>query len=289
MAKFKEDKKAFRVATNHLDGRLIGELSTVFSSPGKFGDPRAIILTSSHLVGFCRGAKIEVLQGASSRECRAFITEAQKLILAVGRCPLPVAAALNGLTLGGGLELAMACDYRISTRREQTVFGLPEASLGIIPAMGGTQNLARLVGRELALELIRSARQDIPGTRALECGLLDQLVAPAELIDRAYESATQGLQKVPLDETPPTINSAQIRKEIKTWLADHKVEPLPEAAGAPLSSALLNFLMVEKKDLHYLDGLEYEKEILCYLQRTADFREGIEALTAERAPVFKGR
>ena len=84
MAKFKEDKKAFRVATNHLDGRLIAELMSVFSSLPQYGGLKAIILTSSHLVGFSRGAKIEVLQGSTTSACRLFITEAQKLLTS---CP----------------------------------------------------------------------------------------------------------------------------------------------------------------------------------------------------------
>ena len=154
LRKFKNDIKAFRVAANHLDPEILGELDKVLTSLDYQDDIKAVIITSGHKVAFSRGAKIEIMLDADSEECRAFITGAQNFILKIQRLKKPVIAAINGLALGGGLELAMACDYRVLSDRENVVFGLPEASLGVIPGMGGTQNLSRLIGGERAMSII---------------------------------------------------------------------------------------------------------------------------------------
>jgi len=291
LMKFKGDKKAFRQASNHLDAGLISELSDVFNTLAVKDDVFSVILTSSHKVAFSRGAKIEVLTEATVEQSRLFIEEAQKIILQIQRLNKPVIAAINGLTFGGGLELAMACDYRISSDRENVVFGLPEASLGIIPAMGGTQNLARLVGMERAREIIINARVDIFAEAAKEYGLIDKIVPSEKLIEESLLfAANRDLKKGnSLDLNKITVTDASIRDEIKNYLQTRKIDIDANQKAAPVAKALLTFLFEKAQEHTYLDGLKYEQEIFCYLQQTSDCKEGIKALTEERPPVFQGK
>jgi len=291
LAKFKGDKKAFRQASNHLDAGLLSELSDVFDTLAGKDDVFSVILTSSHKVAFSRGAKIEVLAEATVEQSRLFIKEAQKIILQIQRSNKPVIATINGLTLGGGLELAMACDYRLSSDRENVVFGLPEASLGIIPAMGGTQNLARLVGKERAQEIIINARADIFAEAAKQYGLIDKIVPSEKLIEEAFLfAANRDLKKRDsLDLNKITVSEPSIRQRIENYLATQTIEIVAGQKAAPMAKALLTFLFEKATEYTYLDGLKYEQEIFCYLQPTSDCKEGIKALTEERPPVFQGK
>ncbi|NQU74254.1 MAG: enoyl-CoA hydratase/isomerase family protein [Candidatus Omnitrophica bacterium] len=291
LMKFKGDKKAFRQASNHLDSGLISELSDVFNTLAGDKDIFSVILTSSHKVAFSRGAKIEVLMGATTEQSRLFIEEAQKILLQIQRFTKPVIAAINGLTFGGGLELAMACDYRLSSDRENVVFGQPEALLGIIPGMGGTQNLPRLVGMEKAREIIMNARADINAQEAKECGLVDKIVPSEKLIEEAFLfAANRDLKKgFSIDLDKITVSESSIRDEIKNYMETLKIDIAQDQKVAPLAKALLSFLFEKTKDCTYLDGLRYEKEVFCRLQQTADCKEGIKALGEERPPVFQGK
>ncbi len=291
LVKFKGDKKAFRQASNHLDSGLISELSDVFNTRAGKDDVFSVILTSSHKVAFSRGAKIEVLAEATAEQSRLFIEEAQKMVLQIQRFNKPVIAAINGLTFGGGLELAMACDYRISSDRENVVFGLPEASLGIIPGMGGTQNLPRLVGMERAQEIIINARADINAQSAKEYGFIDKIVPAEKLIEAAFLfAANRDLKKgFSLDLDKITVSKESIRQRIENYLKDRKIDVVADQKAAPLAKALLTFLFEKATEYTYLDGLKYEQEIFCYLQQTSDCKEGIKALTEERPPVFQGK
>lgn len=291
LAKYKGDKKAFRQASNHLDSGLISELSDVFDALAGKEDIFSVILTSSHKVAFSRGAKIEVLTEATAEGGRLFIEEAQKILLQIQRFNKPVIAAINGLTFGGGLELAMACDYRLSSDRENVVFGLPEASLGIIPGMGGTQNLPRLVGMERAREIIINARVDIDAEAAKKYGLIDKIVPSEKLIEESFLfAANRDLKKgFSIDLDKITASESSIRDEIGNYLKTRKIDVVVDQKAAPLAKALLTFLFEKAAEHTYLDGLKYEQEIFCYLQQTSDCKEGIKALTEERPPVFQGK
>ncbi len=291
LMRFKGDKKAFRQASNHLDSALISELSDVFATLAAKDDVFSVIITSGHKVAFSRGAKIEVLMGASAEQCRLFIEEAQKMLLKIQRFNKPVIAAINGLTFGGGLELAMACDYRLASDRENVVLGLPEASLGIIPGMGGTQNLPRLLGMERAREIIINARVNIDAKMAQEYGLIDKIVPSEKLISESFLfAANRDLKKsfsIDLDRT--TVSEAAIRAEIANYLQNRKIDIIAGQKAAPLARALLDFLFEKAAGHTYLDGLKYEQEVFCYLSQTSDCQEGIKALTQERPPVFQGK
>ncbi len=291
MKKFKDNKKAFRQSSNHLDTGLISELKEAFNSLSSHADIQSVIVTSAHKVVFSRGAKVEIMLNATTEECRQFIGKLQGLMVQIQRFLKPVIAAINGLAWGGGLELAMACDYRISSDRENVVFGMPEVSVGIIPGMGGTQNLARLIGREKSFDIITNAKVDISPETAKQYGLVDMVVPADELIARAFAFAKRKDLKKTSDGTyaPLTVEQSVIEKEIKNFLANKRVEVVPGTGLAPLSKALMSLLFEKGSSLNYLDGLKYEQEIISYLQGTDDCREGITALIEERKPVFCGK
>lgn len=296
MLKFKEDKYESRQAGNHLDKRMIKELRHAFRSLGKKHPLKSVILTSSHKVVFSRGAKIEVLYGANQDECRCFIHEAQELILQIQNFSLPVIAAITGLTYGGGLELAAACDYRISSSRDNVVFGMPETSLGIIPGMGGTQNLPRLAGKLRAFKIISDAVCDISPDKALTYGLVDRVVPAKSLIEEAVKLSlsSEFVKRRPHLYTASSIFKRTITDEITRHLETHSVSLHKEDVSAPLSRLLLKFLFDKMEPdgqpgRNYINGLLYEQEILCYLQQTADCQEGLKALIEERKAVFCGK
>jgi enoyl-CoA hydratase/carnithine racemase len=291
MNKFKDDKKAHRISGNHLDYRMIEELEKALSFFEESKTIHSVILTSSHKVAFSRGAKIEEVLGASTQECRDFLSEAQNLLITVQSFSKPLIAAITGLTLGGGLELALACDYRISSTRENVVFGFPEITLGLIPAMGGTQNLTRVIGKEKALEMIINGVSDITPEKALELHLINKAVPPAELIEEAYQFAKGVNQKktIDLEKYKVTISQEEIIHDIHHYLEDNKSEEPWNSGVAPIAQGLTRLLFSKMDEEEYLNGLLYEFEVFSYLQQTEDCEEGIQALIEERRPKFKGR
>lgn len=291
MKKFKDNKKAFRQSSNHLDAELISELKEAFNSLSSRDDIHSVILTSAHKVVFSRGAKVEIMLTATREECRQFIGKLQELILQIQRFLKPVVAAINGLAWGGGLELAMACDYRISSDRENVVFGMPEVSVGIIPGMGGTQNLARLIGRGKSFDIIANAKIDIDPEKAKQYGLVDMVIPADELITKSFAFAKRKDLKKTFDGASGqlTVEQSVIEEEIKSFLANKKIEIVPGVRAAPLAKALISLIFEKDSSLNYLDGLKYEQEIISYLQGTADCKEGITALIEERKPVFCGK
>lgn len=291
MKKFKDDKKAFRQAGNHIDERLVAELMDIFNTYENREDIKALILTSGHKVAFCRGAKVELMLDLDNSRCRLFIEKAQNLVMKIMNFPKPVIAAINGLTFGGGFEMAMACDYRISSDRENVFFGLPEASLGIIPGMGGTTNLYRIAGREIAKDIIYNARVDIDPNKALELALIDKVVSYDKLIEESLKMALEkNLKKVfVLSEGTVQPDPETVQEEIKNYIEKCEVKVIPGEKVAPLAKALLDFLFEKSQFDDFEKGLLYEKEINCFLQNTEDCKEGIKAMIEEREPVFKGK
>ncbi len=289
MKKFKEDKKASRIAANHFDRNMMIELNKAFSSFETDKDIKSIILASGHKVAFSRGARIELLLEISTEEIVLFIEGAQNFLLQVQQYSKPVIAAISGLALGGGLELAMGCDYRISSNRENVIMGLPETSLGIIPAMGGTQNLSRIIGREKAFDIITEANVEITPQKALDWGLVDMVVDEDSFVNEAFRIAnTMNLEKHGITGKVTKTNE-EIRSEIDKYLKETKIEVNPGERTAPLARSLVSFIFSKTSAENYLEGLLYEKEVFVYLSGTSDCREGITALNEERTPVFRGK
>jgi len=290
LKKSKKNIKEHRISGNRLDRALISEISDILAMWADDPTLSSLILTSSHKVAFSRGAAIEEILDADPDSCRSFVRDAQDLILTVQSFPKPLIAAVNGLTLGGGLELILACDERIAGDRENVVFGFPETSLGLIPAMGGTQNLKRLLGGELARDIISKATVDMGAEKALKLGLIRKIVPSSELIEEAYKLAKsfKGGKAFPLPPPDESISSVIIIREIDHFLKNTNLEKYKGRNSAPLAAALTDFIFNHTKSDNYREGLMVEREVFVYLQQSEDCREGIRAMTEEREPFFRG-
>ncbi|MBV9490219.1 MAG: enoyl-CoA hydratase/isomerase family protein, partial [Verrucomicrobia bacterium] len=163
------DRQTFDELSRHLD--------FLESEPGLKG----LIIRSAKAKVFVAGADLNVFTQASRPEqIAAAVEQGQKVFERIAKLPYPVIAAIHGVALGGGLELALACDYRVASLDPATKLGLPETTLGLLPAWGGTMRLPKLVGLPTALEAILTGRQ-YPAKQALKLGLV-HAVAPAERI-----------------------------------------------------------------------------------------------------------
>lgn len=147
-----------------------------------------VLIISGEGKAFVAGADIEEMEGKTADEGKEFGKLGNDILRSIETLEIPVIAAVNGFALGGGCELAMACDIRIAS--EKAKFGQPEVGLGITPGFGGTQRLARLVGTAKAKELIFTARI-IKSQEAERIGLVNKVVKPEELEDAAMEMARQ--------------------------------------------------------------------------------------------------
>lgn len=151
----------------------------------------AAVIISSKKDNFVAGADIEMLAAAKNHsEAQTLSEGGQKVMNAIQNARFPVVAAINGSCLGGGLELALACRYRIATESSKTVLGLPEVKLGLLPGAGGTQRLPRLVGLQAALDMMLTGK-NIQPKRAKRMGLVDQLVDPNALETAAIQAAKE--------------------------------------------------------------------------------------------------
>ncbi len=291
LKKFKSDKKAFRVASNHIDERLVTELNDVLDHSVSRSQFHSVILTSAHKVVFSRGAKIEPVKDLSTEECEQFISVGQQLVSKIQNCPKVFVAAVNGLALGGGLELAMACDYRIASTRDNVILGLPEAHLGLIPAMGGIVNGVHILGRDEIYDIVSKGKVDITSERALKIGLADQLAEPQNLIESAYMLASErAIPKKSLFISGETIKSSEEhQKAISEYLSTVTLPKASDIAVAPIAYTLLSYVIDRRDSDNLLESLSYEREVFCYLQKTDDCKEGIDALINERLPLFEGR
>ncbi len=143
--------------------------------------PSGLILTSGKPDGFVAGGDLEELFGAADRTAViALLERGHSLMARLAGLPFPTVAAIHGACLGGGLELALACRFRVATEHRKTKLGLPEVQLGLIPGLGGTQRLPRLIGVPAALDLILTGRE-IDARRARKLGLVDDTCHPADL------------------------------------------------------------------------------------------------------------
>jgi enoyl-CoA hydratase len=217
------------------------------------GDPelRAVILTGSGDRAFAAGADIAELaaiDGAVMGEHKA--RTGQRVTQLIEALPVPVIAAVNGFALGGGCELAMACDFRIAS--ENAKFGQPEVTLGIPPGYGGTQRMARLVGSGTALFMCLTGEM-IDAAEALRIGLVQRVVPLADLRAEALRLAKGIAAKAPLAVTAT-------KRAIR------------EGAALPIAEALA------------LEALQFG-----VMTSTRDFREGTRAFLEKRTPVFEGR
>ncbi|TXI05091.1 MAG: enoyl-CoA hydratase, partial [Rhizobium sp.] len=167
---------------NALSKKTIGELKIAFEDARDDAKVRGVILTGAGDRAFIAGADITELAKATPIDAERQTRDGQELLNLVEDLGKPVIAAVNGLALGGGCETAMACTLRIASTHAQ--FGQPEIKLGLIPGFGGTQRLARLIGKGRAMQLILTGEM-IPAEEAYRIGLVNAVVEPGDLIARA--------------------------------------------------------------------------------------------------------
>ena len=236
---------------NALSAALLDELSGELARLDTDEGVRAIVLRGAGDRAFVAGADIKEFpslrdaprDGGSARGI-------QKVGAEVERLRTPVIAALHGFCLGGGLELAMACDIRVAA--EDAQIGQPEIKLGLLPGGGGTQRLPRLVGPGRAL-LMNMTGDPISGTQAYEWGLVERAVPREQLLDTAREIAVTIAQRS------------------------------PHAIGA------IKQLAAETRDLPLEDGLRREAEAFMRCLASADGQEGVAAFIEKREPQWTGR
>ncbi len=235
---------------NALNSDVVRELECALYELDLDTTVKVVILTGAGEKAFVAGADIKEMAELSSFEAHDFARKGQRLILMINRMRKPVIAAVNGYALGGGLELALACDFIYAS--EKAKFGFPEVGLGVIPGFGGTQNLARLIGPNKANELVFSGRI-ISAAKACEWGIVNELSAPEELLAKVLATAREIAGK--------------------------------GAVGvAYAKDAIASGLNMTKED-----GFRYEASIFGVLFATSDQREGMGAFLEKRTAEFKGK
>jgi enoyl-CoA hydratase len=235
---------------NALNRAIIEDLSAAFEQIAADDSVSAVVLTGAGEKAFVAGADITEMAALDPAGAEAFARMGNTLGERMETLPKPIIAAVHGFALGGGCELAMACDFIIASDRAR--FGQPEVNLGLMPGFGGTQRLQRLVGRNMARRLIYTGEM-IKADEAKAMGLVTEIVAADKVRDRACDVAWLIAQKAPLAV-------AACKKAIN------------DGADAELTSALDN-----------------EARLFGSLFKTDDMREGTAAFVEKRTPEFKGK
>lgn len=238
-----------RPPVNAMSRAFMGNLEAGLAHAAADPAVRAIIITSALPGMFSGGADIRELEGLDAAGCAAFIALGQGLFTRVGEIPKPILAAINGVCLGGGLELSMACDLRIAA--ESARFGQPEVNLGVVSGWGGTQRLPRLVGRTRALQMLMLGDQ-ISADEALAMGLVNRVVPDDMLIAEATAVARR------------------------------------LAAKSPVALAKVKETVVRGLALPLAQGLSEEARCYVEAYGSDDAKEGIRAFLEKRPPRFPG-
>lgn len=174
---------------NTLKADFVETFANVFDQVEKDPGVKAIVFTSGKKDSFIAGADISMLEAVETQEDGYRISrEGQQAMDRIERCPKPVVAAIHGVALGGGLEVALACHARVASDSKKTKLGLPESQLGLLPGAGGTQRLPRQIGVQPALDMMLTGKQ-IDAKKAKKLGLVDDVVPPAILLETAAELA----------------------------------------------------------------------------------------------------
>jgi len=235
---------------NALNKETITELSNAFTELENDEAIRIIILTGSGEKAFVAGADISEFANFSVEEGGVLARKGQEILFnLVENLSKPVIAAVNGFALGGGLELAMSCHFRVAS--DNAKMGLPEVSLGVIPGYGGTQRLSQLVGKGKAMEMVMTAGM-IPADEALSLGLVNHVTTQEELLPLANKLASKILRN----------SSVAISGAIKAINANYK---------------------------EGVNGYDVEIEEFGNCFGTEDFKEGTTAFLEKRKPNFPNK
>ncbi|OGP94531.1 MAG: hypothetical protein A2Z19_05030 [Deltaproteobacteria bacterium RBG_16_54_18] len=180
---------------NSLNGETLAELRQAMREVNERNDVRAVILTGEGGKAFVAGADIAEMKAMNAVEAFAFSRLGHEAMRSIETLSKPIIAAVNGYALGGGLELALACDFIYAS--EKAKLGLPEVTLGIFPGFGGTQRLPRLIGKGRAKELIYTGKI-VDAAEAYTLGIVNKVVAPDQLMEEAIKTARTIAQNGPL-------------------------------------------------------------------------------------------
>jgi 3-hydroxyacyl-CoA dehydrogenase / enoyl-CoA hydratase / 3-hydroxybutyryl-CoA epimerase len=181
---------------NIFDAAMLDELNEHLDAVEKDASLRGLIIASAKKSIFVAGADLKtLLRAAQTGEMRGFIEPGQKVFNRLADLNIPTVAAIHGASAGGGYEVALACDYRIASDDPATRIGLPETSLGLLPAWGGCTRLPRLIGAEMAAEVILKGKL-YSAQDALKLGLVDEIAPRDQLLDRAREKLRDGKRKI---------------------------------------------------------------------------------------------
>lgn len=183
-----------RPPANAYDGAMLAELTAAVHRVAEDAQVRVAVLRSASPKFFCTGADISTLQGSSAAQFANFLTIAQEAVDAIGRTPKLFIAAIGGHCIGGGLEIALGCDFRLASAGKYRL-GLAEVNLGLSPGMGGTQRLPRLIPRSRALHLMVTGESVTPD-EALALGIVDRVIA-AESFDEEVSAYARKLANGP--------------------------------------------------------------------------------------------
>ena len=236
---------------NALSLRMKEELGVVFDVMDKDEEVKVAILTGGERA-FCAGADIKERSTMQMTQAQFYFErrKSHEFYCKIENCEKPVIAAIGGVAVGGGCELALVCDLRIAS--ESARFGLPEVKIGMIPAAGGTQRLPRLIGAARAKELLYTG-ESIDAQEAYRIGLVNKVVPVERLIEEA--------------------------KSLAGKLADYP----------PLSIKFVKRAVNTGMQLDLVSALDYEAHIAAMLGTSEDRIEGFKAFVEKRKPVFKGR
>ena len=236
-------------AANALSKQLLSELKQLLQTIKGQNDIQTVIITGSGPF-FCAGADLKERKGMDEEEVKQAVQQIRSIINEVENVPQPTIAAINGAAMGGGLELALACDIRITA--QDAKLGLTETSLGIIPGAGGTQRLPRLIGKGRAKELIFAARK-ISGAEAETLGLVEYAVEAERVLEKAFELAKEFVE------------------------------------NAPLSLRQAKIAVNKGMETDIMTGLKIEELAYNALLNSSDRIEGLKAFQEKRQPRYTGR
>lgn len=236
-------------ALNALNSEVLDDLEKVIDGID-LATVRCLIITGSGEKSFVAGADIGEMSNLTKAQGRAFGKKGNDIFRKIETLPIPVIAAVNGYALGGGCELSMSCDIRLAS--ENAVFGQPEAGLGITPGFGGTQRLARLVGKGMAKYLIMTA-ENIDAAEAYRIGLVQKVTAPDDLMAEA-EKVTRKIM-----------------------------------SNGPIAVGLSKRAIDSGYDMNINEGSALEIEIMATAFASEDKKEGMEAFLGKRKAEFKNK
>jgi enoyl-CoA hydratase len=237
-------------ALNALNADTLDEIASAVAHVGHDPAARVLLVTGAGDKAFVAGADIAQMQSFDSAQAQAFSEQGNRSFRALEMLPVPAIALVNGFALGGGCELAMACDWIIAS--ERAMFGQPEVNLGVVAGFGGTQRLPRLVGRALAMELLVTGRM-VKADEALRIGLANQVVSGDQLRDKGLEVAR-------------TI-----------------------ASKGPVAVRLTKQIVQRGQDMDLGNACQQEAYAFGLACATADQKEGMKAFLEKRPAKFAGR